>query len=171
VFRAFSVPSGKTAEGLPVGLQIYGPAFGEERVFAARPRFRAGRRSASVSRVAGPLLGGPPRLTDNEPQAPCSTTSIAPGISLKMPRRPRSGKKLANASAPRGAWSGRGKSSLHVIMVENPDDGSGGKNHKEAASARCRLWKRFPRFPVALVHVARPARRVAPFLWTTPAPR
>src|SRR5712671_6993437 len=27
-----SVPSGKSAEGLPVGLQIYGPAFGEERV-------------------------------------------------------------------------------------------------------------------------------------------
>jgi aspartyl-tRNA(Asn)/glutamyl-tRNA(Gln) amidotransferase subunit A len=27
-----SVPSGKTTEGLPIGLQIYGPAFGEERV-------------------------------------------------------------------------------------------------------------------------------------------
>jgi aspartyl-tRNA(Asn)/glutamyl-tRNA(Gln) amidotransferase subunit A len=27
-----SVPSGKTAAGLPVGLQIYGPAFGEDRV-------------------------------------------------------------------------------------------------------------------------------------------
>jgi aspartyl-tRNA(Asn)/glutamyl-tRNA(Gln) amidotransferase subunit A len=27
-----SVPSGKTSSGLPVGLQIYGPAFGEERV-------------------------------------------------------------------------------------------------------------------------------------------
>ena len=27
-----SVPTGKTSEGLPVGLQIYGPAFGEERV-------------------------------------------------------------------------------------------------------------------------------------------
>src|ERR1700719_3818015 len=27
-----SVPSGKTSQGLPVGLQIYGPAFGEERV-------------------------------------------------------------------------------------------------------------------------------------------
>jgi aspartyl-tRNA(Asn)/glutamyl-tRNA(Gln) amidotransferase subunit A len=27
-----SVPSGKTSKGLPVGLQIYGPAFGEERV-------------------------------------------------------------------------------------------------------------------------------------------
>jgi aspartyl-tRNA(Asn)/glutamyl-tRNA(Gln) amidotransferase subunit A len=27
-----SVPSGKTPSGLPVGLQIYGPAFGEERV-------------------------------------------------------------------------------------------------------------------------------------------
>jgi aspartyl-tRNA(Asn)/glutamyl-tRNA(Gln) amidotransferase subunit A len=27
-----SVPCGKTSEGLPVGLQIYGPAFGEERV-------------------------------------------------------------------------------------------------------------------------------------------
>src|SRR5882757_720503 len=27
-----SVPTGKTADGLPVGLQMYGPAFGEERV-------------------------------------------------------------------------------------------------------------------------------------------
>ncbi len=27
-----SVPSGKTSSGLPVGLQIYGPAFGEDRV-------------------------------------------------------------------------------------------------------------------------------------------
>jgi aspartyl-tRNA(Asn)/glutamyl-tRNA(Gln) amidotransferase subunit A len=27
-----SVPSGKTSSGLPIGLQIYGPAFGEERV-------------------------------------------------------------------------------------------------------------------------------------------
>ena len=27
-----SVPCGKTAAGLPVGLQIYGPAFGEDRV-------------------------------------------------------------------------------------------------------------------------------------------
>src|SRR6266853_1776593 len=27
-----SVPSGKTSEGLPVGMQVYGPAFGEERV-------------------------------------------------------------------------------------------------------------------------------------------
>jgi aspartyl-tRNA(Asn)/glutamyl-tRNA(Gln) amidotransferase subunit A len=27
-----SVPSGKTSKGLPVGLQVYGPAFGEERV-------------------------------------------------------------------------------------------------------------------------------------------
>ena len=29
---AISVPCGKTAEGLPVGLQIYGPHFGESRV-------------------------------------------------------------------------------------------------------------------------------------------
>jgi aspartyl-tRNA(Asn)/glutamyl-tRNA(Gln) amidotransferase subunit A len=27
-----SIPSGKTASGLPIGLQIYGPAFGEDRV-------------------------------------------------------------------------------------------------------------------------------------------
>ena len=27
-----SVPSGKTAEGLPVGMQIFGPAFGEARM-------------------------------------------------------------------------------------------------------------------------------------------
>jgi aspartyl-tRNA(Asn)/glutamyl-tRNA(Gln) amidotransferase subunit A len=27
-----SVPSGRTSEGLPIGLQIYGPAFGEDRV-------------------------------------------------------------------------------------------------------------------------------------------
>ena len=27
-----SVPAGKTPEGLPVGLQIFGPAFGEARM-------------------------------------------------------------------------------------------------------------------------------------------
>ena len=38
-----SVPSGKTAAGLPVGLQIYGPAFGEDRVLHLAHAFeRAG---------------------------------------------------------------------------------------------------------------------------------
>jgi aspartyl-tRNA(Asn)/glutamyl-tRNA(Gln) amidotransferase subunit A len=38
-----SVPSGKTSEGLPVGLQIYGPAFAEDRVLRVAHAFeRAG---------------------------------------------------------------------------------------------------------------------------------
>ncbi|MGH9680011.1 MAG: Asp-tRNA(Asn)/Glu-tRNA(Gln) amidotransferase subunit GatA [Candidatus Acidiferrales bacterium] len=38
-----SVPTGKTSKGLPVGLQIYGPAFGEERVLQLAHAFeRAG---------------------------------------------------------------------------------------------------------------------------------
>ena len=38
-----SVPSGKTSEGLPVGLQIYGPAFAEDRVLHVAHAFeRAG---------------------------------------------------------------------------------------------------------------------------------
>jgi aspartyl-tRNA(Asn)/glutamyl-tRNA(Gln) amidotransferase subunit A len=38
-----SVPSGKTSKGLPVGLQIYGPAFGEHRVLHMAHAFeRAG---------------------------------------------------------------------------------------------------------------------------------
>jgi aspartyl-tRNA(Asn)/glutamyl-tRNA(Gln) amidotransferase subunit A len=40
-----SVPCGKTAAGLPVGLQIYGPAFGEDRVLNLAHAFeRAGGR-------------------------------------------------------------------------------------------------------------------------------
>jgi aspartyl-tRNA(Asn)/glutamyl-tRNA(Gln) amidotransferase subunit A len=34
-----SVPSGKTTEGLPVGLQIYGPAFAEDRVLQLADAF------------------------------------------------------------------------------------------------------------------------------------
>ena len=38
-----SIPSGKTSKGLPIGLQIYGPAFGEERVLHVAHAFeRAG---------------------------------------------------------------------------------------------------------------------------------
>jgi aspartyl-tRNA(Asn)/glutamyl-tRNA(Gln) amidotransferase subunit A len=38
-----SVPSGKTSKGLPIGLQIYGPAFGEDRVLHLAHAFeRAG---------------------------------------------------------------------------------------------------------------------------------
>jgi aspartyl-tRNA(Asn)/glutamyl-tRNA(Gln) amidotransferase subunit A len=40
-----SVPSGKTSSGLPVGLQIYGPAFGEDRVLHMAHAFeQAGAR-------------------------------------------------------------------------------------------------------------------------------
>ena len=38
---AISVPCGKTAEGLPVGLQIYGPHFGEARVLQVARAFEA----------------------------------------------------------------------------------------------------------------------------------
>jgi aspartyl-tRNA(Asn)/glutamyl-tRNA(Gln) amidotransferase subunit A len=38
---AISVPCGKTAEGLPVGLQIYGPHFGEARVLQLARAFEA----------------------------------------------------------------------------------------------------------------------------------
>ena len=38
---AISVPCGKTAEGLPVGLQIYGPHFGESRVLQLARAFEA----------------------------------------------------------------------------------------------------------------------------------
>jgi aspartyl-tRNA(Asn)/glutamyl-tRNA(Gln) amidotransferase subunit A len=37
-----SVPSGKTSSGLPVGLQIYGPAFGEDRVLHMAHAFEEG---------------------------------------------------------------------------------------------------------------------------------
>src|ERR1700690_3670283 len=37
-----SVPSGKTSAGLPVGLQIYGPAFGEDRVLHMAHPFEQG---------------------------------------------------------------------------------------------------------------------------------
>jgi aspartyl-tRNA(Asn)/glutamyl-tRNA(Gln) amidotransferase subunit A len=38
-----SIPSGKTSSGLPIGLQIYGPAFGEDRVLQMAHAFeRAG---------------------------------------------------------------------------------------------------------------------------------
>ena len=59
-----SVPCGKTSEGLPVGLQIYGPAFGEDRVLQHRPRLRKGRRREPLE-----------SLNDDEPQATCSKTS------------------------------------------------------------------------------------------------
>jgi aspartyl-tRNA(Asn)/glutamyl-tRNA(Gln) amidotransferase subunit A len=32
---AISVPAGETAEGLPVGLQLVGPAFGEKQIIRA----------------------------------------------------------------------------------------------------------------------------------------
>lgn len=38
---AISVPCGKTSEGLPVGLQIYGPHFGEARVLQVAQAFEA----------------------------------------------------------------------------------------------------------------------------------
>lgn len=38
-----SIPCGKTSKGLPVGLQVYGPAFGEDRVLHVAHGFeRAG---------------------------------------------------------------------------------------------------------------------------------
>ena len=41
-----SIPAGKTAAGLPVGLQVYGPAFGEERVLQIAHAFEhAGGRN------------------------------------------------------------------------------------------------------------------------------
>jgi aspartyl-tRNA(Asn)/glutamyl-tRNA(Gln) amidotransferase subunit A len=36
---AISVPSGFSVEGLPLGIQIHGPRFGEEAVFAAARAF------------------------------------------------------------------------------------------------------------------------------------
>jgi aspartyl-tRNA(Asn)/glutamyl-tRNA(Gln) amidotransferase subunit A len=36
-----SVPCGRTPEGLPVGLQIFGPAFGEGRVLQLAHAFEA----------------------------------------------------------------------------------------------------------------------------------
>ena len=39
---AISVPSGLTRGGLPLGIQVLGPAFGEEAVFAAANAFEAG---------------------------------------------------------------------------------------------------------------------------------
>ncbi len=39
---AISVPSGLTRGGLPLGIQVLGPAFGEETVFAAAQVLEAG---------------------------------------------------------------------------------------------------------------------------------
>ncbi len=39
---AISVPAGLTREGLPLGIQLLGPRFGEDRVFAAARAFEAG---------------------------------------------------------------------------------------------------------------------------------
>jgi aspartyl-tRNA(Asn)/glutamyl-tRNA(Gln) amidotransferase subunit A len=42
-----SVPAGKTAEGLPVGLQIFGPAFGEAQMFRLAHAFEQASGTAS----------------------------------------------------------------------------------------------------------------------------
>jgi len=39
---AISVPSGLTRGGLPLGIQVLGPAFAEEKVFAAARAFEIG---------------------------------------------------------------------------------------------------------------------------------
>ncbi len=39
---AISVPSGLTRGGLPLGVQVLGPRFGEEAMFAAARAFEAG---------------------------------------------------------------------------------------------------------------------------------
>ena len=44
-----SVPCGATADGLPIGMQIYAPAFGEERLLQAAHAFEQARLGARAN--------------------------------------------------------------------------------------------------------------------------
>ena len=50
---AISVPAGSTADGLPVGLQVIGPRYGEDLLLAAAARYERARpwpRHAPIAR-------------------------------------------------------------------------------------------------------------------------